>query len=122
MHVQDTTSATESLIPAPKVDRSNAVLAQHGGAHDARLDGDIEVSLVKDADGVLGQDACNGDELGVSSTVESAVGFIHSSANDLAVLHEDTTDRSLIAGQGKFGLLHVIGQLQVAKRCSRSAQ
>lgn len=121
MHVQHAASAAESLVPAAEVDCSDAVLAEHGGTHDARLDGDIEVGLVEDADGVLGQNASNGDELGVSGTIEGAIGLVHSTADDFAVLHEDTTHRRLVTGQCKLGLLHVIGQFGVAKRCSRSA-
>lgn len=119
MHVQNAARAAESLVPAAKVDRSDAVLAKHGGAHDAWLDSDIEVRLTQDADGLLRQDAGNGNELGMSGAVERAVGLVHSSADDLAVLHEHTTDRRLITGQCKLGLMHVIGQLQVAKQCSR---
>jgi hypothetical protein len=121
MHIEYASGASESLVPAAKIDGSDSVLAKHGGAHDARLDGNIEVSLVEYADGVLGQNACNGDELGVSGAIESTVGLIHSPTDDLAVLHEDTTDRRLIAGQCKFGLSHVIGQLFDTKWCSRSA-
>jgi hypothetical protein len=121
VHVQHTASAAESLVPAAKVDCSNAVLAEHRGAHDARLDGDIEVGLVEDADGVLGQDASNGNEFGVSGAIEGAIGLVHSTPDDLAVLHENTTHRRLVTGQGKLGLSHVIGQFGVAKRCSRSA-
>lgn len=52
--VEDTTGAAEALVPAAKVDSANPVLAQHGGAHDAGLDSDIEVGLVEDLDGMLG--------------------------------------------------------------------
>lgn len=121
MHVEHTTSTAESLIPAAKVDCSDAVLAEHGGAHDAWLNSDIEVGFVEDADGVLRQDASNGDELGVSGAIESAVGLVHSTSNDLTILHENTTHRRLVTGQCKLGLLHVIGQFSIAKRCSRSA-
>lgn len=121
MHVQNAASASETLIPAAKVDCSDAILTKHRGAHDAWFDSDIEVGLVQDADRLLGQDSCDGNELGVSSTVEGAIGLVHSTANDLAILDEDATDRRLIAGQCELGLLHVIGQLHVAKRCSRGA-
>lgn len=65
---------------------------------------------------MLGQDASNGNEFSVSGAVESAVGLIHAPANDLTVLHKDTADWRLITGQCKLSLLHVIGQLQIAKR------
>ena len=121
MHVQNTTSATESLIPASEVDCTDAVLTQHGGAHDAWLDSDIEVSLVEDAEGVLGQDAGNGNKLSVSGAIKSAVGLVHASTDDLAVLDKHAAHRRLIARQCKFSLAHVIGQLHIAKRCSSSA-
>lgn len=53
VNVQNTSGATKTLVPASEVDGSDAVLAQHGRAHDAWLNGDIEVCLVEDADGVL---------------------------------------------------------------------
>jgi hypothetical protein len=102
--VQDTSSTTEALVPAAKIDGPDAILAQHGSAHDAGFDSDIEIGLVEDLDGMLGQDAGNGDELGVPGTVQSAVCLVHASADNFAVLHEDTADRCLVALQGKLSL------------------
>jgi len=69
MNVQHTTGSAKSLIPAAKVDGSDAILAEHRGAHDAWLDGDIEICFIQGADGMLGQDTSDGDELGVSGTI-----------------------------------------------------
>jgi hypothetical protein len=102
--VEDTACASKALIPATKVDGPNTVLAQHGSAHDTWLDSDIEVSLVENLDGVLGEDAGNGDEFGVSGAVQGPICLVHAASNDFAVLDEDTTDRRFIALEGKLSL------------------
>jgi hypothetical protein len=56
-------------------------------------------------DGLLGQDARDGNELGVSSSIQCAVGFVHAAANDLAVFDKHTSDWSLVAFECKFSLL-----------------
>lgn len=104
MNVQDASCATKALVPAAKVDASNAILTQHGGTHDARLDGDIEVGLVEDIDGILGQDTSNSDKFSVPGTIEGSICLVHASTNDVAVLDKDTTDRCFIALQCKLGL------------------
>lgn len=53
VNVQDASSATKSLVPATEEDAPNTILTQHGSAHDTWLDGDIEVRLVENLDGVL---------------------------------------------------------------------
>lgn len=102
--VQDAPSAAKALVPTAKVDTPNAVLAQHGGAHDARLDGDIEVGLVENLDWIFGQDTSDGNELGVPGPVERPVRLVHAATYDLAVLDENTADRCFIALQCKLGL------------------
>lgn len=97
VNVQHTTGASETLIPAAEVDSSNAVLAQHGRAHDAGLYGHVEVGVLESTDWVIGQDACEGDELGVPGTVEGAVRFIHAATKDAAVFDKDTANGGLIA-------------------------
>lgn len=101
--IEDPSCSAKALVPASKIDGANAVLAQHRGAHDAGLDGDIEVRLVEDGDGVLGQDAGNGDKLGVPGAVEGAVCFVHAAANDVAVPDKDTADGSFVAFEGELG-------------------
>ena len=97
VNVQHTSCSAKPLIPAPEVDSPNSVLSQHRGAHDTRLDSDIEVRLVEDADGILRQDTRNSDTLGVSGAVERPVRLIHATANDLAIIYEDAADGCLIA-------------------------
>jgi len=102
--VQYSSRAAKALVPAAKVDSSDAVLTQHRGAHDAGLNGDIQVGFVEDLDGIFREDASDGDKLGVPGAVESAVGLVHASTDDLAVLDEDAADWCFIALQCKLGL------------------
>jgi hypothetical protein len=102
--VQDTTSAAESLVPAAKVDGADAILTKHGGAHDARLDCDIEIGLVENLERVLGEDASNRNKLSMSGAIEGAVRLVHATANDFAVFDKDTADRCFVALQGKLSL------------------
>jgi len=104
MDVQHTTSAAEALVPTPKIHSSDTILAQHGSTHDAWLDGDVEVRLLKGADGHRGQDAGQRDELGVSRAVERAVRLVHAAANDLAIFHKDAAHGRLVALQRKLSL------------------
>jgi hypothetical protein len=98
-------SATKALIPATKVDGADTVLTQHGSTHDAGLDCDVQVDLVKDLDGVLGENASDGDKLGVSGAIQGPVRLVHASTNDLAVLDEDATNWCFIALQSELGLI-----------------
>lgn len=104
MNVEDAACAAEALVPAAKVDGADAVLAQHGGAHDAGLDRDIEVGLVENLDGMLRQNASNGDKLGVPGPVQGPVRFVHTTANDLTILDEDAADWCFVALEGELGL------------------
>ena len=66
MNLHHASTAPEAIVQAPEVDGADAVLAQRGGAHDTRLDGDIEVRFLEHGLGVLGHDFGEGDEFGVS--------------------------------------------------------
>lgn len=103
--VQNTPSAAEALIPASKVDGTNAILAQHRGAHDAWFHRDIEVRLVQYGNGMLRQDARKSNELGVPRAIQGPVRLVHSSADDFAIFDEDTADGSLVTDQRKLSLL-----------------
>jgi hypothetical protein len=52
----DTTSATKTIIEAAEVDSADTELAKSGGAHDAGLDGHVEVGVVQDVGVVAGHD------------------------------------------------------------------
>jgi hypothetical protein len=104
MDVQYSTGAAESLVPATKVHGANAVLTKHRGTHDARLDRDIEIGFVENLERVLGQDASNGDKLGMPGAIKGAVRLVHATTDDLAVFDEDTADRGFVALQGKLSL------------------
>jgi hypothetical protein len=54
---------------------------------------------------MLGENTGNGNELGVSSAIQGAVRLIHATANDFAILDEDTANWCFIAFEGKFSLL-----------------
>lgn len=108
--IENPSRSSKSLIPASEVDSSDTVLAKHGRTHDAWLDGDIQVRLVEHTDGVLRQDAGDGNELGVPRAVQSAVRLVHASANDFAILHKDTADWCLVALECEFSLWHVTSQ------------
>jgi hypothetical protein len=104
MDVQDTSRASEALIPATKIDGANTVLPQHRSAHDTGLDSDIKVCLVENLDRMLGQDTSNGHEFGVPGAVQSSVRLIHAATNNLAVFDKDTANRCFVALQGKLSL------------------
>jgi hypothetical protein len=117
VHVQYASCASEALVPATKVDGPNTILAEHGSAHDTGLNCDIEIRLMEYTDGLLGQDACDSNELGVSSAIQCAVGFIHAAANDLAVFDKHTSDWSLVALECKLSLLLTM----LAESCLRAS-
>jgi hypothetical protein len=104
MDVQDTPCASKALIPTAKVDGPDTILAQHRSAHDAGLDSDIEIDLVEDLDRMLGQNAGNGHELGVSGAVQGSIRLVHAATNNLAVFDEDTAHGCFVALQGKLSL------------------
>lgn len=104
VNVQYTSRTTKTLVPAAKVHGADTILTQHGSAHDARLDSDIEIGLIEDLDRVLRQDTSNGNKFRVPGAVKGAVRLVHASTDNLAVLYEDTTDRCLIALECKLSL------------------
>lgn len=69
----DSTTATKAVIEAAKVDSADAELAQDRGAHDARLNSDIQVTLLKDLGLVFGEDLAQGDELGMASALDKSM-------------------------------------------------
>ena len=73
MHRHDPPAAPEPIVQAPEIHGADRVLAERGGAHDARLHGDVEVCLREDAGGVLGHDLGEGDEFGVPGSLRSSV-------------------------------------------------
>jgi hypothetical protein len=102
--VQDTPSASKALVPAAKVNGPDTILAQHGSAHDTGLDSDIEIDLVENLDRMLGQDAGNGHELGVSGAIQGPIRLVHAATNNLAVFDKDTAHGCFVALQGKLSL------------------
>lgn len=105
MDVQDASGAAKSVVPTAKIDGSDAELAQSRGTHDAGLDGDIEVRLAQDAGRVDGEDLRDGNELGVTRSVQRAVRVVHAATDNAAVMHEDAADGRLIGLQGQVGHL-----------------
>lgn len=69
----DTASAAETVIEAAEVNAANAVLAESRSAHDARLNGHVEVGGVQDGRMVAGHDFAESDELGVAGALGSSV-------------------------------------------------
>ena len=69
MHTQHTSGAAESIIRRSKIDCSDPVLPQRAGAHDARLNSDIEIGLLQYSSVVCREDLSKGDKLGVSGTL-----------------------------------------------------
>jgi hypothetical protein len=103
--VQDAARSAKPLVPAAKVHGADSILPQHAGTHDARLDCDIEISFLEFADWSFGKDSCQGDEFGMSSTVQSTIRLIHATANDLAILDKDTAHGCLVTLERQFGLV-----------------
>ena len=112
--VQHASGASEPLVPAAKVHGADAVLAKHRGAHDARLDCNVEVRLLQVGDGVLGQDAGQSNKLGVPRAVQGAVRLVHATTKDLAILYKHTANWGLVALECKFGLSLTRGSDPVA--------
>lgn len=73
MNVHDPTSAAKFVIVATKVDGPDAVLTQRSSAHDARLDGNVEVGRTKDGWPMLEQDGFECDKLCVPRALDRAV-------------------------------------------------
>lgn len=53
---------------------------------------------------MLGQDTSDSDEFSMSGAVQGAIRFVHSAANDLAILDEHATDGRLIAFECQLSL------------------
>jgi hypothetical protein len=69
VHRHDTSSSAEAVIEAAKVDAADSELAQSRSAHDAGLDGHVEVGGVQDGRVVAGHDLAESDELGVAGAL-----------------------------------------------------
>jgi hypothetical protein len=67
----DAASAAETIVEAAEVDAANTILAKSRGAHDAGLNGHVEIGGVQDGRVVTGHDLAESDELGVASALES---------------------------------------------------
>lgn len=67
--MEHASGAAKPVVPAAKVDGANGELPQGRGAHDARLNGDIEIGLAQDGRRVAGQDLRDCDEFRVSRAV-----------------------------------------------------
>lgn len=65
----DAAGAAEAVIEAAEVDGADSELAQSRSAHDAGLDGHVEVGGVQDGRVVAGHDFAEGDELGVAGAL-----------------------------------------------------
>lgn len=65
----DTAGAAEAIIEAAKVDAANAELAESRSAHDAGLDGYVEVGRVQDGRVVARHNLAESDELGVAGAL-----------------------------------------------------
>jgi len=59
-------TSTKAIVEAAKVDGPDAELAQGRRAHDARLDRDVEIRILEDRRGVLGEDLAHCHEFGVA--------------------------------------------------------
>lgn len=69
VHRHDTTSTAKAVIEAAKVDAADSELAQSRSAHDAGLDGYVEVGGVQDGRVVARHDLAESDEFGVASAL-----------------------------------------------------
>jgi hypothetical protein len=69
VHRHDTTGTAKAVVEAAKVDAADSELAKGRGAHDAGLDGHVEVGGVQDGRVVAGHDFAESDELGVAGAL-----------------------------------------------------
>jgi hypothetical protein len=67
----DAAGAAETVIETAEVDSADTELAKSGSAHDAGLDGHVEVGVVQDVGVVAGHDLRESDELGVAGALDS---------------------------------------------------
>lgn len=56
MNLHHASASPEAVVEAAEVDGADPVLTERGGAHDARLDGDVEVGGGEDGLRVAGHD------------------------------------------------------------------
>jgi len=66
VYTHDAAGAAELVVVAAKVDGADAILSQRGGAHDARLDGHVEVRRAQDGEPVRAQYVLEGNKLGMA--------------------------------------------------------
>lgn len=133
MNLQNAARAPKALIRGPIVDAADAVLPEQRGAHDARLDRDVEVALAEHCrrvallrgarglragakggggrgrrhrrgQGARGEHAGDGDEFGVAGAVAAAVCGVHAAADDGPVVHQDTAHGRFVCCEGELGL------------------
>jgi hypothetical protein len=69
VHSHDAAGAAKAVVEAAKVHAADSELAQGRGAHDAGLDGHVEVGGVQDGRVVAGHDLAESDKLGVASAL-----------------------------------------------------
>ena len=73
----DAAGAAETIVEAAEVDAADTILAEGRCAHDAGLNGHVEVGGVQDGRMVAGHDFAESDKLGVASALESSMLAIH---------------------------------------------
>ena len=107
---EHTTCPTKALIATAVVHSPDMILAQSRGAHDARLNRDVEIGRGHDAGRMRGEELGDGNELGMLRAVPGFVGIIHARAHHTAVVNEHTAHGRLSSGQSLLGhfqrLLH----------------
>lgn len=69
MHRHDAAGAAEAVVEAAKVDAADSELTQSRRAHDAGLDGHVEVGRVQDGRMVARHDLAQSDELGMAGAL-----------------------------------------------------
>lgn len=100
---KNTSVSSKSIVATAVVHATNPVLPQSGSTHDARLDCDVEVGLFEFGGWELGEKLGDSEEFSMSSAVERAIGVIHASSDDFAILDEHTSDGSFTSFEGLFG-------------------
>lgn len=104
MDFQNPSGPPKPIIPTSKIHGANAILPQCRSTHDAWLDRDIQIGVFENTNWMLFKNLGDGDELGVSSSVQTLVRLVHASPNDLTVVDEDTANGCFVMREGKFGL------------------
>lgn len=88
MHSHHPSTAPEPIIETPEVHSADPVLTQRRGAHDAGLDGDVEVCFREDGLRVFGHDLGEGDEFGMAGALRKR------SVSDREALFESCSARA----------------------------